>query len=150
MMRKIRTEFLRRDPPLQHTEFLDVMRITNSVEETFFLFSKIEKEFNHGPHRGGPCRPGMIQAVAKTFRPRLLRERCDRCRDRGLMDPPNTPARALREEARKRRHHRVCPHLSGHPLVAPEGRCSRFARPWNSSASPDGASRCACPQPEGW
>ena len=49
MMREIRTEFLRRDPPLQHTEFLDVMRITNSVEETFFLFSKIEKEFNHAP-----------------------------------------------------------------------------------------------------
>ena len=47
MMREIRTEFLRRDPPLQHTEFIDVMRITNSVEETFFLFSKIEKEFNH-------------------------------------------------------------------------------------------------------
>ena len=49
MMGEIRTEFLRRDPPLQHTEFLDVMRITNSVEETFFLFSKIEKEFNHAP-----------------------------------------------------------------------------------------------------
>ena len=49
MMREIRTEFLRRDPPLQHTELLDVMRITNSVEETFFLFSKIEKEFNHAP-----------------------------------------------------------------------------------------------------
>ena len=49
MMREVRTEFLRRDPPLQNTEFIDVMRITNSVEETFFLFSKIEKEFNHAP-----------------------------------------------------------------------------------------------------
>ena len=49
MMREIRTEFLRRDPPLQHPEFIDVMRITNSVEETFFLFSKMEKEFNQAP-----------------------------------------------------------------------------------------------------
>ena len=46
MMREIRTEFLRRDPPLQHTEFIDVMRITSSVEETVFLFSKMEKEFS--------------------------------------------------------------------------------------------------------
>ena len=46
MMREIRTEFLRRDPPLQHTEFIDVMRITSSVEETVFLFSKMEKELN--------------------------------------------------------------------------------------------------------
>ena len=49
MMREIRTEFLRREPPLQHPEFIDVMRITNSVEETFFLFSKMEKEFNQAP-----------------------------------------------------------------------------------------------------
>ena len=49
MMREIRTEFLRRDPPLQRPEFIDVMRITNSVEETFFLFSKMEKEFNQAP-----------------------------------------------------------------------------------------------------
>ena len=49
MMREIRTEFLRRDPPLQQPEFIDVMRITNSVEETFFLFSKMEKEFNQAP-----------------------------------------------------------------------------------------------------
>ena len=49
MMREIRTEFLRRDPPLQHPEFIEVMRITNSVEETFFLFSKMEKEFNQAP-----------------------------------------------------------------------------------------------------
>ena len=46
MMRKLRTQFLHSDPPLPHLELINVLLITNSVEETFFLFSKMEKEFN--------------------------------------------------------------------------------------------------------
>ena len=49
MMRDIRTQFLKRDPPLRHLDLLNVLLITNSVEETFFLFSKMEKEFNPSP-----------------------------------------------------------------------------------------------------
>ena len=46
MMRDIRTQYLDWDPPLQPLELIHVLLITNSVEETFFLFSKMEKEFN--------------------------------------------------------------------------------------------------------
>ena len=49
MMREIRTQFLTRDPPLRQLELISVLQITNSVEETFFLFSKLEKEFNPTP-----------------------------------------------------------------------------------------------------
>ena len=57
MMRDIRTKYLQWDPPLQKIELINVLLITNSVEETFFLFSKLETEFNpssnilnHVPH----------------------------------------------------------------------------------------------------
>ena len=46
MMREIRTQFLKKDPPLRHLELINVLLVTNSVEETFFLFSKMEKQFN--------------------------------------------------------------------------------------------------------
>ena len=46
MMRDIRTRYLEWDPPLQRLELIHVLLITNSVEEAFFLFSKLEKEFN--------------------------------------------------------------------------------------------------------
>ena len=46
MMRDIRSRYLEWDPPLQHLELIRVLLITNSVEEAFFLFSKMEKEFN--------------------------------------------------------------------------------------------------------
>ena len=46
MMRGLRTRHLEWDPPLQHIELIHVLRITNSVEEAFFLFSKTEKEYN--------------------------------------------------------------------------------------------------------
>ena len=49
MMGAIRTKYLERDPPLQHLELIDVLLITNSVEEAFFLFSKLENEFNPNP-----------------------------------------------------------------------------------------------------
>ena len=57
MMRKMRFQFLEMDPPLQETELINVLLITNAVEETFFLLSKLETEFNeisdmeeHVPH----------------------------------------------------------------------------------------------------
>ena len=46
MMRKMRFQFLEMDPPLQKTELINVLLITNAVEETFFLLSKLETEFN--------------------------------------------------------------------------------------------------------
>ena len=46
MMRDLRSRYLEWDPPLRHLELIDVLLITNSVEEAFFLFSKMEKEFN--------------------------------------------------------------------------------------------------------
>ena len=57
MMRKLRIRFLILEPPLLKLELINVLLITNSVEETFFLFSKMEKAFNptarteeHVPH----------------------------------------------------------------------------------------------------
>ena len=57
MMRDLRKRFLQQDPPLQRGDLVNVLLITNSVEETFFLFSKIEKELDpasdvpsHVPH----------------------------------------------------------------------------------------------------
>ena len=46
MMRDIRSRHLEWDPPLRHLELIDVLLVTNSVEEAFFLFSKMAKEFN--------------------------------------------------------------------------------------------------------
>jgi len=57
MMRKLREQFLELDPPLPRLDLINVLLITNSVEETFFLLSKLGKEFNpadgtdeHVPH----------------------------------------------------------------------------------------------------
>ena len=57
MMRRFRMQYLEVDPPLHKLEMITVLLITNSVEEAFFLFSKMEKEFNpaarsdeHVPH----------------------------------------------------------------------------------------------------
>ena len=46
MMRAIRARYLEWDPPLQHDELLNVLLINNAVEESFFLFSKMEEEFD--------------------------------------------------------------------------------------------------------
>ena len=46
MMREIRVQYLELEPPLSKLELFNVLLITNSVEETFFLMSKLEKEFN--------------------------------------------------------------------------------------------------------
>ena len=57
MMRKLREQFLELEPPLRKLDMLNILLITNSVEEAFFLMSKMEKEFNpiaqsdeHVPH----------------------------------------------------------------------------------------------------
>ena len=57
MMRDLRTSYLQQDPPLRKADVLNVLLVTNSVEETFFLFSKVEREFgssgdleDHVPH----------------------------------------------------------------------------------------------------
>ena len=46
MMRKVRTHYLESDPPLRKHDLIDVLLITNAVEEAFFVLSKLEKEFN--------------------------------------------------------------------------------------------------------
>lgn len=45
MMRKIRAHILEMDPPLRKPGLINVLLITNSVEEAFLVLSKIEKEF---------------------------------------------------------------------------------------------------------
>ena len=49
MMREIRTKYVETDPPMPHVQLIHVLLITNSVEEAFFLFSKLEHEFNPNP-----------------------------------------------------------------------------------------------------
>ena len=46
MMRKIRAHYLEWEPPLAHLELINVLLITNAAAEAFFLFSKMENEFN--------------------------------------------------------------------------------------------------------
>ena len=49
MMRRVREQFLQSDPPLSRLDMINVLLITNTVEEIFFVLSKIEAEFNtHG------------------------------------------------------------------------------------------------------
>ena len=46
MMRAMRARYLEWEPPLQRVDLLNVLLITNAVEESFFLFSKMGEEFN--------------------------------------------------------------------------------------------------------
>ena len=46
MMRRVRSQYLEIDPPLRKVELINVLLITNAVEETFFLLSKIENDFS--------------------------------------------------------------------------------------------------------
>ena len=50
MMREIRAHYLEWDPPLEHVDLINILLITNSVEEAFFLFSKMVEEY--GPASG--------------------------------------------------------------------------------------------------
>ena len=49
MMRGLRTRFLQNDPPLRKVDLVNVLLVANSVEEAFFLFAKIESEFDRAP-----------------------------------------------------------------------------------------------------
>ena len=58
MMRRVRIQYLEADPPLQKLEQINILLITNAVEEIFFLLSKLEMDFRTGsgpdeyvPHR---------------------------------------------------------------------------------------------------
>ena len=49
VMRAIRAEYIGSNPPLMEPELLNVLLITNAVEETFFLMSKLEADLNPFP-----------------------------------------------------------------------------------------------------
>lgn len=46
LMRKSRLQYVEMSPPLPQIDLIDVLLITNGVEEIFFLLSKLEVEFN--------------------------------------------------------------------------------------------------------
>ena len=46
MMRNVRLHFFEADPPLSKLDMITVLQITNTVEEVFFVLSKLEQEFN--------------------------------------------------------------------------------------------------------
>ena len=50
MMRRMRGKYLDVDPPLPRIDMINIVLITNAVEEIFFLLSKLEQDFNpHSP-----------------------------------------------------------------------------------------------------
>ena len=46
LMRKMRVQYLEREPPLQRDDLINILLVTNAVEEVFFLLSKPETDFN--------------------------------------------------------------------------------------------------------
>ena len=46
LMRTMRGRYLEADPPLPELDMANILLITNAVEETFFLLSKLEEDFN--------------------------------------------------------------------------------------------------------
>ena len=50
MMRRMRFQCLEMDPPLRQLEMINVLLITNAVEEVFFLLSKLEMDINPHSH----------------------------------------------------------------------------------------------------
>ena len=50
LMRTMRGRYLEADPPLPKLDMANILLITNAVEETFFLLSKLEDDFN--PYSG--------------------------------------------------------------------------------------------------
>ncbi len=50
LMRDMRAHYVGLEPPLLQLELMNVLLITNAVEETFFLMSKVEAEFNPFAH----------------------------------------------------------------------------------------------------
>ena len=52
VMRAVRAEYLESNPPLMRSELLNVLLVTNAVEEIFFLMSKLEEDLNPFPRVG--------------------------------------------------------------------------------------------------
>ena len=52
LMRSFRVRFLGLDPPLRKLELINALLITNAVEEIFFLFAKMEQEYNPASQSG--------------------------------------------------------------------------------------------------
>ena len=46
MMRKVRTHYMEMEPALKKSDLIDVLLITNAVEEAFFVLSKVGQEFS--------------------------------------------------------------------------------------------------------
>ena len=59
LMRKMRVQYLEKDPPLQRLDLVNILLVTNAVEEVFFLLSKVEADFNpySSDEGGSACRP---------------------------------------------------------------------------------------------
>ena len=49
MMRRVRHDYLDRDPPLSETDQINILLITNAVEEVFFVLSRLKMEFRDSP-----------------------------------------------------------------------------------------------------
>ena len=49
MMRRVRHDYLDRDPPLRESEQINILLITNAVEEVFFVLSRLKMEFRDPP-----------------------------------------------------------------------------------------------------
>ena len=57
LMRKMRFHYMETSPPLQQSDLVNVLRITNAVEEIFFLISRLEADYNpHADHEARPQR----------------------------------------------------------------------------------------------
>ena len=51
LMRRLRLQYMETSPPLERPDLINVLLITNAVEEIFFLISKLEVDFNpHADH----------------------------------------------------------------------------------------------------
>ena len=57
LMRKLRSDYMETDPPLERFELMNIVLVTNLVESTFFFLSKLGKEYDplsgrdeHVPH----------------------------------------------------------------------------------------------------
>ena len=46
LMREMRFQYLEMDPPLKKRDLINIFLITNTVEEVFFLLSKLKMDFS--------------------------------------------------------------------------------------------------------
>lgn len=56
LMREFRVRFLELDPPLRKPDLINLFLVTNTVEEIFILFAKLEQQYNpQGGHQAIPA-----------------------------------------------------------------------------------------------